>query len=428
MPEKRVLLNNAYEHDLTDIDRYIAQGGYEALKKALKMQPAEVVDEVVRSELRGRGGAGFPTGRKWTFLPKESKLPIYLVCNADESEPGTFKDRLLINRNPHLLIEGMILSAYAIKSPVSYLFIRGEMVREAEVLERCLEDARKRGYIGENILGSGFSHALWLHRGAGAYICGEETGLLSSLEGGRGYPKLKPPFPAVKGLFGAPTIVNNVETLCNVPLILANGADWFKGLGIGNNAGTRLYSVSGCVNKPGVYELPLGTVLREIIEEHGGGVWKGKKLKAIIPGGSSVPLFTEADLDCPMGFDEVAKRGSLLGSAGVIVLDEDVCIVDALLNLAKFYAHESCGQCTPCREGTHWVEKIVHRIHRGGGRPEDIGLLLDICDNMAGKTICPLADALVMPVRSYLDKFRDEFEAHIREKGCPYRKEAVAVA
>jgi NADH-quinone oxidoreductase subunit F len=404
---------------------YEKQGGYTALKKAIKeMTPEEVTAEVKASGLRGRGGAGFPTGMKWGFLAKGTGKPFYLLVNADESEPGTFKDRSIIECRPHALIEGAIISAYAIGAHVAYIYIRGEFVRQAQMLEKALADARGKGYFGKNILGSGFDLEIYVHRGAGAYICGEETGLIESLEGKRGYPRLKPPYPAAIGVFGSPTIVNNVETLSNVPFIINRGASWFKGIGTEKSTGTRIFGVSGHVKRPGIYELPMGVPLRELLDEYCGGVRSGHKLKGVIPGGSSVPVLRAEEIDgVNLDFESCAKAGTMLGSAGVIVLDDTVCMVDTGLNLARFYAHESCGQCTPCREGCWWMAGILERLENGGGRMEDIDLLADIADNMLFKTICPLGDAAAMPIESYVKKFRKEFEQHVTEGRCPIKKD-----
>ncbi len=393
------------------------EGGYKALKKGLKeFSPAEVTEEVKASQLRGRGGAGFPAGVKWGFLPSQEANPgpRYLVCNADESEPGTFKDRVILRDNPHLLLEGCILSSYALQANHCFIYIRGEYPEEAIILEKAVEEARAAGYVGTNILGSGFDLDIIVHRGAGAYICGEETALLESLEGKRGYPRIKPPFPAVVGLYGRPTVINNVETLACVPSIIERGADWFASIGPEKNTGPKLFCVSGHVERPGTYEGPMGMPLREVIDDLCGGVWKGRKLKAVIPGGSSTPVLTaEEAMSVNMDFDSLASVGSMLGSAAVIVLDETVDIVAAAANLMRFYHHESCGQCTPCREGTGWLEKILHRFEKGQGRAGEIEDMQDICDNIAFKTVCPLGDAARMPLEAFLQKFRGEFEARI---------------
>jgi NADH-quinone oxidoreductase subunit F len=415
----KVLTANIDKPNSATIGVYLESGGYKAAEKALALKPDEVIQLVKDSELRGRGGAGFPTGMKWGFVPKNSPNPTYLLCNADESEPGTFKDRVIMEKDPHLLIEGMIISAYAIGScPMGYIYIRGEFYFGAMVLEKALEEARAKGFLGKNLWGSGFDFDITVARGAGAYICGEETGLIESLEGHRGQPRVKPPFPAVVGVFGGPTVVNNVETLACVPLIVTNGAEWFKSFGIPKNTGPKLYCVSGNVKKPGVYEFPMGVNLKELIYEHCGGITGDRKLKAVIPGGASAPMFTPDEIDIPLTFDAIMKAGSMLGSAGIIVLDETVCIVDAVWRLAKFFAHESCGQCTPCREGTNWMESILDRMERGGGRKQDADLLLDMSDNIGGKSLCALGDAAIGPVISSVKKFRDEFLYHVEHKSC----------
>ncbi|MBI4615627.1 MAG: NADH-quinone oxidoreductase subunit NuoF [Planctomycetes bacterium] len=400
--------------------------GYQAARKALGMTAAQVIDEVKKSELRGRGGAGFPCGQKWGFVPapKDVPGPRYLVVNADESEPGTFKDRALLWYTPHAMLEGAIIAAHAIGAESCYVYIRGEFAREAVRVGEAVREAYAKGYFGRNVFGTGRRIEMTVHRGAGAYICGEETGLLSSLEGGRGYPKIKPPFPAVKGLFGQPTIVNNVETLACVPLILDRGAEWFKSIGTPGGTGPKLYCVSGHVERPGLFEFPCGVNLRALLGA-AGGVWKGRRLKAVIPGGSSAKILRADETDVAMDFASLQKAGTMLGSAGVIVLDETTCMVNALWNVLRFFHHESCGQCTPCREGTGWIEKLVGRIERGGGKQGDLDTLLDVAANMQGTTVCVLSDAAAWPAESYTLKFRDEFEEHIRRKGCPFKKESA---
>ena len=400
-------------------DSYVASGGYLAAKKALlSMTPEEIVDEVSRANLRGLGGAGFPTARKWSFIPKASPKPKYLVVNADEGEPGTFKDRYILERDPHALLEGMLIAAYAIRSHKAYVYIRGEYFRSAQRVSRAVEEAYARGWLGKNIQGSGFDLDVVIHRGAGAYICGEETALLTSLEGGKGFPKLKPPFPAVSGLFQCPTIVNNVETLACVPFILREGAERFAGMGTPRQGGTRLFSVCGHVNRPGLYEAPVSVTLRELIDNYAEGVRGGRKLKAVIPGGISAKVLTAEEIDVRMDFDSLMAAGTMAGSGGVIVMDETTCMLEALQSAAKFFAHESCGQCSPCREGTGWVYRIIRRISEGGGRPQDLNDLLAIARDMEGKTICVFADAAAWPVQSYITKFRAEFEEHIRTGKC----------
>jgi NADH-quinone oxidoreductase subunit F len=382
------------------------------------MTPEQVIEEVKKSGLRGRGGAGFPTGMKWGFIPKNVETPKYLVVNADESEPGTCKDRVIIEKNPFLLLEGISIASYAFGAQACFIYIRGEYYEQAMILAKAIEAAYAEGIFGKNILGSSYSLEVILHRGAGAYICGEETGLLESLEGKKGWPRLKPPFPAIVGLYRCPTVINNVETIATVPPIIEKGGEWYTSLGTPKNSGTRLFGISGHVNKPGVYELPLGVSLRDLIYTYGGGIKDGKSLKGVIPGGSSVPVLTADEIDVKMDFDSVAAAGSMLGSAGVVVMNNETCMVKVLYRLSRFYAHESCGQCTPCREGTAWAKKILERIYKGEGRTEDVDLLLDIATNMTGTTICPLADAAAMPIRSYIVKFREEFDYHTREKQC----------
>jgi NADH-quinone oxidoreductase subunit F len=400
-------------------DAYVAGGGYAAARKALlSMKPAEIIDEVSRSNLRGLGGAGFPTARKWSFIPKGSPKPKYLVVNADEGEPGTFKDRYILERDPHALLEGMVIAAYAIGSHKAYVYIRGEYFRSAQRFSRAVEEAYAHGWLGRNIQESGFDLDVVIHRGAGAYICGEETALLTSLEGGKGFPRLKPPFPAISGLFQSPTIVNNVETLACVPFILREGAERFAGMGTPKQGGTRLFSLCGHVNRPGVYEAPVGVTLRELIDNYAEGVRGGRKLKAVVPGGISAKVLTADEIDVPMDFDSLMAAGTMAGSGGVIVMDETTCMVDALQSAAKFFAHESCGQCSPCREGTGWVYRIIRRITEGRGRPQDLDELLGIAGDMEGKTICVFADAAAWPVQSYITKFRAEFEEHIRTGKC----------
>jgi NADH-quinone oxidoreductase subunit F len=415
----RVLTANIHKPNSASIDTYIEGGGYEAARKALGMKWEEIIQMVKDSELRGRGGAGFPTGSKWSFVPRNAPRPTYLLCNADEAEPGTFKDRVIIEKDPHLLIEGMIIAAFAIGSnPMAYIYIRGEFHYGSTVLVKALEEAREKGFLGKNIFGSGWDFDITVHRGAGAYICGEETGLIESIEGHRGQPRVKPPFPAVVGAFGGPTVVQNVETLACVPLIVKNGPDWFKSFGEPKNTGPKLYCVSGNISKPGVYEFPMGVNLKELLFEHAGGIPNGRQLKAVIPGGASAPMLKPDEIDLPLNFDAVMKAGSMLGSAAIIVLDDSVCIVDAVWRLSKFFAHESCGQCTPCREGTNWMESILDRLERGEGRQQDADLLLDMADNIGGKSLCALGDAAIGPVISSVKKFRDEYLHHVTHKSC----------
>ncbi|MES1255127.1 MAG: NADH-quinone oxidoreductase subunit NuoF [Acidobacteriota bacterium] len=404
-------------HSFT-LDFYQQHQGYDALRKAVAMKPDELIELVKAAGLRGRGGAGFPTGMKWQFVDKKSAKPRYIVCNADESEPGTFKDHLLMERNPHLLVEGCAIACHAIGAKVAYIYIRGEFLHVQHVLESAIAEAYAAGLIGKHALGGGFECDVFVHRGAGAYEAGEETALLESLEGKRAQPRNKPPFPAVVGLYGAPTAVNNVETLCNVPSIVLNGAEWYAALGPEKNGGPKLYCVSGHVKRPGVYEASMQTTLRELIEERAGGVRDGRTLKAVIPGGSSVPILLPHQLDTQASFDGIQKAGSLLGSAGLVVLDDTTCMVWLAENLLHFYRHESCGKCTPCREGTDWLHKILQKIERGDGDLRDLDLLSSIAGNIAGKTLCAFGDAAVTPVVTTLKHFRHEYEAHIREGRC----------
>ncbi|MDA8121724.1 MAG: NADH-quinone oxidoreductase subunit NuoF [Deltaproteobacteria bacterium] len=417
---ERVLTTHFADDRYRHVDAYVETGGYSALRKALGMPKEEIVAEVRKANLRGRGGAGFPAGVKWGFLPKDLSRPRVLVVNADEGEPGTFKDRLIMSRGPHLLVEGIAISSFAMTIHVCYIYIRGEFVREAKILEEAIGEAHAKGFLGKNILGSGFDLDVYVHRGAGAYICGEETSLINSLEGKRGWPRNKPPFPAAIGAFGLPTIVNNVETISDVPWIVANGGERFAAMGVEKNGGTRLIGVSGAVNRPGVYELPAGVNLRDIIYEHAGGIKDGKELKAVIPGGSSTPVLRPGEIDVAYDIESMARIGSASGSGGVIVIPEGACMVRALMVLMNFYSHESCGQCTPCREGTGWLAKIVRRIEEGKGLEGDVELILDVCDNMMGRTICPLSEAAVMPAQSFVWKFREEFDRHIKDQKCPY--------
>ena len=401
------------------------RGGYRALEKALRMDRAAVIEEVKQSGLRGRGGAGFPTGVKWSFMPKDDGKPHYLLINADESEPGAFKDRELIRWTPHQVIEGALIGAYAIQAQHVYIYIRGEFFEPAQILARAIEEAYAAGFAGKNILGSGVDIDITLHCGAGAYICGEETGLMNSLEGRRGQPRIKPPFPAAVGAFGMPTTINNVETISTVPHILLNGAAWYRSFGTEKSPGTKLFNVSGHVVRRGNFELPLGFNLKELIYDVCGGIRDGRSLKAVIPGGSSVPILRADEIDIPMDYEGVAKAGSMLGTASVIVMDDTTCIVKQVRRIVEFYAHESCGQCTPCREGTAWLAKILRRIERGEGREEDLDVLLEVGRNMTGTTICVLSDSAAAPVASSIQKFRDEYLGHIHDGACAATAAAV---
>lgn len=406
---KLVTKNVGIENSHT-LDVARSRGAYSRVEKAFAMTPEQLTQEVINSNLRGLGGAGFPAGRKWSFLPKDSPKPRYLVINADEGEPGTCKDKYVMIHDPHLLIEGIIIACWAIKAHRAYIYVRGEYDLPIARLEQAISEAKHVGVIGPKVMGHDFDLDIVVHRGAGAYICGEETSLLESLEGKRGWPRLKPPFPAVEGYMRCPTVVNNVETLAYVPFVIEMGSAAFAALGSERNGGLRMYSISGRVNKPGVYELPMGTPLRHMIYDVAGGITGGRRLKAVIPGGSSSPILKADEIDVPMDFDSLAKIGSMLGSAGVVVLDETVSIPEALLVLIRFYAHESCGQCTPCREGTAWLEQIVQRILDSKGRPGDLDNMLRVAKNIIGNTICPLGDAAALPVISYVTKFRSEFE------------------
>jgi len=415
----KILSANWDKPNSQSIETYLAGGGYKAAEKALGMAPEKVAQEVLDAGLRGRGGAGFPAGRKWMFMPKDNR-PKYLCVNADEGEPGTFKDREIMRRDPHMLIEGIIIACWAMAANNAYIYIRGEFESEARILENAIEEAYQRGFLGERVFGKDFKLNVWVHRGAGAYICGEETSLIESLEGKRGNPRIRPPFPPQRGVFDMPTTVNNVETIASVPFIIREGKDAYRKFGTEKSPGTKLFSISGHINKPGVYELPLGYPLMKLINEVAGGVINGLKLKAVIPGGSSTPVLRAEECEnVNLDYESLASAGSMLGSGAVIVMAEGTCMVKALEILTHFYAHESCGQCTPCREGTGWASQIARRIHNGDAEMKDIDVLYSIGENMLGRTICPLADAAACPIMNFTRKFRDEFEAHIRNKGCP---------
>jgi NADH-quinone oxidoreductase subunit F len=412
MPVRPVLLDGTDRADLTQIAAYREAGGYAQLARARAIEPAQVLDEIIKSNIRGRGGAGFPMGRKASFLAKDTGKPVYLVVNADESEPGTFKDREIMQKVPHRLLEGCLITAHAIGSQNVFIYIRGEYLAEFEIIRDALDQVREAGLLG--------GVTIVLHRGAGAYICGEETALLESLEGKRGQPRSKPPFPAVQGLYASPSLINNVETVATVPKIIELGGEEYATIGVENSAGTRVFSLSGNVVNGGNYELPLGTTLRELIYDIGGGIPEGRALKAIIPGGSSVPVLTAADVDARLDFDSMAALKTFLGSGAVIVIDERCCMVQLGLRVAQFYMHESCGKCTPCREGTRWMVQILEKIEDGRAEQSELDLLLSVCDRILGKCLCPLGDAAAMPVASYVDKFRDEYQRHIDEGGCPF--------
>lgn len=427
MPEMRIIRNYVDRGQGSHtIDSYLASGGYQAIKTALELSPDEIISTIKTAGLRGRGGAGFPTGVKWSFIQRSSDKPIYLCCNADESEPGSFKDREILERDPHQMLEGILIACYAINSHKSYIYIRGEMPYAAKIIQKAIDEANEKGYLGKNILGSGFDLDVVLFRGAGAYICGEETALLESIEGKNGQPRPKPPFPAQIGLFGCPTIINNVETLACVPHIINRGAEWFASIGTEKNTGTKIYGLSGSVNKPGLYELPLGVTARELIYEYGGGIPGGRDIKAISPGGSSSPFLTKDDLDLPLDFDTMAGVGSMLGTAGVTVIDHRTSVVQVAQNLAHFYRDESCGQCVQCREGTWWLEHMLTQILEGKHQSyEVIDTILDACSQMRGTTICALADGCAMPIDSLMRKFRPEVEEHIRMGKNPFLKDSL---
>lgn len=420
MSEKAFLLAGLDGDNTWSLADYVKRGGYAALKKIISegITPDVVIAEVKKSALRGRGGAGFPTGLKWSFMPRQFPGAKYVCCNSDEGEPGTFKDRDLLRYNPHMVIEGMIIAGFAMGCERGYNYIHGEIFEVYERFEAALAEARKAGFLGQNILGSSFSFDLFAHHGYGAYICGEETALLESIEGKKGQPRFKPPFPASFGLYGKPTTINNTETFASIPYIINNGGDAFLGLGKPNNGGTKLFSVSGHVNRPGNYEVRLGTPFSELLEM-AGGMRGGRRLKAVIPGGSSAPVLPASIMmDATMDYDCIAKAGSMLGSGAVIVMDESTCMVKALERLSYFYHEESCGQCTPCREGTGWLYRVIHRIENGQGRQEDIDLLDSVSDNIMGRTICALGDAAAMPVKSFIKHFRSEFQYHVDNKHC----------
>ena len=416
---EKVLLKNLGKAGSHTIANYIAGGGYKAFTTALKMKPDNIIQMVKDSGLRGRGGAGFSTGLKWSFIPKDPTMQKFLCCNADEGEPGTFKDRGIIDHDPHMLIEGMAISSYAIGASKSYIYIRGEFVFGAERLQQAIDEAYAKGFLGKNIQGSGFDHDMFVHRGFGAYICGEETALLESIEGYRAQPRKKPPFPALAGLYGKPTVINNVETLSCIPAIIEKGPEWFSKMGPEKSPGPKIYGVSGHVKKPGLYELPMGTTAKDLIYNHCGGMLRdGKPLKAFIPGGVSAPMLTPKDIDTALDFDSLAAKGSMLGSGAVIVMDSSTCMVKMSYIINRFFSHESCGKCTPCRDGTPWLTKVLKRIEYGEGRPGDLDLLDGICDNIFGRTFCPLGDGAVMALRGALKNFREEFQYHIDHKRC----------
>ena len=424
--EMRVITERWGVEGADTLEGYLKSGGYEGLKAALAKSPADVIETVKESGLRGRGGAGFPTGTKWSFVPQDTGKPTFVVANFDESEPGTCNNRELVERDPFQFLEGLAIAAYAVQCHTAFIYIRGEYLWQGQVLQRAIAEAYAGGYFGAGIAGSDYQLDVVLHKGAGAYICGEETALLESLEGFRGQPRLRPPFPAIEGLYASPTVVNNVETLSNVPHILSKGAAWFAGIGTEKSSGTKMFTVSGKVEKPGNFEVPMGTSARDLIKL-AGGVLDGRKLKAWTPGGSSTPFLTDAHLDVALDFESVQEAGSLLGTGAMIVLDERDCMVEAAERLLQFYAHESCGKCTPCREGTWWTTRVLHRIEIGRGRPEDIPLLGEVGGHILFKAFCALADGAVSPITSTLQYFTDEYEAHVREGRCPLKADHASV-
>jgi len=419
-PDCVPLVSYRFGKGATAIDRYLELDGYQSARKAIELGPDAIISEMKTSNLRGRGGAGFPTGLKWSFVPKQAPRPKYVLVNGDESEPGTCKDRLIFEHDPHAVIEGVIIAALAIQAKMGFIYLRGEYRYLLKIMERAVEEAYAKGFLGKNIFGSGIDLDVVTQTGAGAYEVGEESALMESLEGKRGVPRIRPPFPAVVGLYGGPTIINNAETIATVPHIFRIGAAEYAKIGTERNGGTRLFCLSGHLNRPGVYELPMGYNLKKMIYEVGGGIPGGKKLKAVVPGGSSTPVLLPEEIDIGMDFDQVGKAGSMLGSGGVVVLDETVCMVEFALRTMKFYQHESCGWCIPCREGTDWLKKSLTRLHEGGAVDKDIDNIRYLAENMLGRTFCPLGDAAAMPTIGFVKKFRKEFEDHLDGRGCPY--------
>ena len=425
-PDEVKIVTRRFGQGAANIDKYVELGGYEAVKKCLAQGPEWVINEMKASNLRGRGGAGFPTGMKWSFVPKQAPKPKYVLCNGDESEPGTCKDHLIFLHDPHAVIEGTIIAGLAIGAKVGFIYLRGEYRYLLEITERAVADAYAKGFLGKNIFGSETEFQVITQTGAGAYEVGEESALMESLEGKRGIPRIKPPFPAVVGLYGGPTVINNAETIASVPHVITMGGAAYAEVGSPKNGGTRLFGLSGHVERPGVYELPMGYNLKKMIYEVGGGVRGGRKLKAVVPGGSSTPVLLPEEIETlGMDFDQVGKAGSMLGSGGVVVIDDQTCIVEFALRTIKFYAHESCGWCIPCREGTDWLEKTLTRFHAGFGAAKDIDNIQYLADNMMGRTFCPLGDAAAMPTLGFVKKFRKEFEEHLNGNPCPYAKEGV---
>jgi len=420
-PDEVRVVSRRFGKGATNLDTYLELDGYKAARKALAMKPDEIINEVKISNLRGRGGAGFPTGMKWSFVPKESAKPKYILANGDESEPGTCKDRLILEHDPHSVIEGVIIAGLAVGAQTGYIYIRGEYRYLVDIMRKALADAYARGFLGKNIFGSGREFNAYWHTGAGAYEVGEESALMESLEGKRGIPRIRPPFPAVVGLWGGPTVINNVESIASVPHIILEGGQKFADLGTPKNGGTRLFCLSGHINKPGVYELPLGYPMKKLIYDVGGGIPHGRKLKAVVPGGSSTFILRADEAEqMSLDFDSFAKRGEFLGSGGVVICDDSTCMVKFALRIMKFYRHESCGWCIPCREGTDWLEKTLVRFHSGGGIKKDIDNIRYLAQNMLGRTFCPLGDAAAIPTMSIVDKWRDEFEAHLEGRPCPF--------
>jgi NADH-quinone oxidoreductase subunit F len=423
-PDEVKVVSRRFGKGAADLDRYLELDGYKAVQKALSIGPDAIINEMKASNLRGRGGAGFPTGMKWSFVPKQAPKPKYVLCNGDESEPGTCKDRLILEHDPHAVIEGVVVAGIAVGSHTGYIYIRGEYRYLSEIMQKALADAYARGFLGKNIFGSGYDFDVYWHGGAGAYEVGEESALMESLEGKRGVPRIRPPFPAVVGLWGGPTVINNVETLASVPHIMLGGGEWYASLGTPKNGGTRLFCLSGHVAKPGVYELPLGYNLKKMIFEVAGGIRDGHQLKAVTPGGSSTPVLKAEECDVGMDFDQLMKAGSMLGSGGVVVLDDTTCMVKYLQRIMMFYQHESCGWCIPCREGTDWLKKTLNRFHAGGGVEKDIGNIQYLAENMLGRTFCPLGDAAAMPAISIVKKFHQEFADHLNGRLCPLETKA----
>jgi NADH-quinone oxidoreductase subunit F len=424
-PDEVKVVSKRFGKGAANIDRYLELDGYKAVQKALALGPDGIISEMKASNLRGRGGAGFPTGMKWSFVPKESAKPKYVLCNGDESEPGTCKDRLILEHDPHAVIEGVVIAGLSIGAKIGYIYIRGEYRYLVDIMRKAIADAYAKGFLGKNIFGSGRDFDVYWHTGAGAYEVGEESALMESLEGKRGIPRIRPPFPAVVGLWGGPTVINNVETLASVPHVITGGGEWYANLGTPKNGGTRLFCLSGHINKPGVYELPLGYNLKKMINEVAGGVWKGHGLKAVVPGGSSTPILKPEEIDVAMDFDSLAKIGTFLGSGGVVIVDDHTCMVKFAQRVIKFYAHESCGWCIPCREGTDWLHKTFKRFHAGGGVKKDIDNIQYLAENMLGRTFCPLGDAAAMPIISIVKKFRQEFEDHLEGRPCKYEATSV---